>query len=88
MRVHPDFVLRKIYGKSLLMPVRYNEASNDPIFLNSVAAMIWELAASGLEAPDIVIEIDKIYDLQADSMEEAAVKNFLKELIDMNLIFE
>lgn len=88
MQVHSDFVLRKVYGKSLLMPVRYNNVSNDPIFLNSVASLIWELAAMGNSKGQIVDEIRKIYQLASDSMEVIAVKNFIQELIDMKLILE
>lgn len=88
MQVHSDFVLRKVYGKSLLMPVRYNDVSNDPIFLNSVASLIWELAAMGNSNGQIVDEIRKIYQLVPDSMEDIAVKNFIQELIDMKLIIE
>lgn len=88
MQVHSDFVLRKVYGKSLLMPVRYNNVSNDPIFLNSVASLIWELAAMGNSKGQIVDEIRKIYQLASDSMEVIAVKNFIQELIDMKLIIE
>ena len=88
MYVHPDFVLRKIYGKALLMPVRYNEACNDPVFLNNAAAVIWELASTGSEKQDIILKIDEMYGLQSNSEEEIAVRDFLHELIKMNLIFE
>ena len=40
MKTNDAFVLRNIYGKHILMPVRSNNASNEPVFLNEVAAYI------------------------------------------------
>ena len=44
MRQNPDLILREIYGKNILMPIRFNEASNDPIYFNEVGALIWKLS--------------------------------------------
>ncbi len=37
MRSNLDLILREIHEKNILMRIRYNEASNDPIYFNEVA---------------------------------------------------
>ena len=88
MRVNPDFVLRNIYGKYILMPVRKNDASDDPVVLNSVAADIWQSAEQGKAFEKIVQAVSSKYELQKDSMEEASVKQFINLLIAQKLLIE
>lgn len=64
MRVNPDFVLRNIYGKYILMPVRKNDASDDPVLLNSVAVDIWQSAEQGKAFEEIVQAVSSKYELQ------------------------
>lgn len=86
MKTNESFVLRKIYGKNILMPVRTNSASNDPIFLNEIAAYIWNIAADGLKTDDIFNCIAKCYNLKPGSSELIAVRNFVKQMISMGLL--
>lgn len=88
MRVNPDFVLRNIYGKYILMPVRKNDASDDPVLLNSVAADIWKSAEQRKAFEEIVQAVSSKYELQKDSMEEASVKQFINLLIEQKLLVE
>lgn len=88
MKVNPDFILRNIYGKYILMPVRKNNASDDPVLLNSVAADIWQFAKQGKTLDEIVDAVSQKYDLQKDSMEEASVKQFVNLLIAQKLLEE
>ena len=88
MRVNPDFVLRNIYGKYILMPVRKNNASDDPVLLNSVAADIWQFAGQGKSFDEIVDAVSQKYGLQKNSMEEASVKQFVNLLIAQELLEE
>ena len=83
MRQNPDLILREIYGKNILMPVRYNEASNDPIYFNDVAALIWKLSDG---AKELLSFICGAYGLKNDSAEAAAVEGFIDQLIESKLI--
>ncbi len=88
MKVNPNFVFRNIYGKFILMPVRKNDASDDPILLNSVAADIWKLAERVDSSEGIISSILRKYDLQKDSMEEASVAQFISLLVEQKLLLE
>lgn len=88
MKVNPNFVLRDIYGKYILMPIRKNDASDDPIFLNGVAADIWKIAETNMSPDEIVTEISRKYELQKDSMEEAAVIRFMGLLKEQKLLID
>ena len=43
MEINSSFVLRNLYGKDLLIPVRRNQITRDPVLLNSTAKMVFEL---------------------------------------------
>lgn len=87
MKVNPKFVLRNIYGKNILMPVRKNNASDEPILLNDIAAEIWKEAEKSDSIDEIVGVITKEYNIQKNSQEEKAVKQFVNSLIEQNLLF-
>lgn len=80
-------ILREIYGKSILIPIRYNEASNDPIYLNDVAALIWKMAPVSEDLYELTKSICEIYELCADSVEAYSVEKFIMQLIENKIIF-
>ncbi len=82
------FILRNIYGRNILMPIRANSASSDPILLNDVAASIWVAASSETTAKDVLKKIMDSYGLCPNSPETIAVEEFIKQLADMNLLIE
>lgn len=86
MKVKDAFVLRNIYGKHILMPVRSNEASNDPILLNDVAVSIWNEAEKELEKKQILENIAELYQLNSESPELLAVKQFVEQMEQMGLL--
>lgn len=88
MKRNNDLVLRKIYGEYILMPIRNNEASNDPISFNAVAATIWENAEKCDTLDDLTKKICELFNLINDSAEAVSIKSFIKQLIEMKLIYE
>lgn len=44
MKQSDVLVMRDLYRRHILMPVRKNDASDDPIALNDVGADIWRTA--------------------------------------------
>lgn len=87
MKRNNDFILRKLYGEYILMPIRNNEASNDPISFNAVAAAIWENAEKCDTQEDLTKEISKLFSLKEDSAEVVSVNSFIDQLIGMKLIY-
>lgn len=88
MTRNPDLVLREIYGKTILMPIRYNEASNEPIYLNDVAAQIWKMAFDAENCYKLQKAICDTYRIREDSAEAYSVENFIRQLMDKKLIFD
>ena len=86
MRQNPDLILREIDGKNILMPIRYNEASNDPIYFNEVAALIWKLSDGAKDPTELLSFVCDAYNLKTDSAEAAAVEGFIDQLIEGKLI--
>lgn len=86
MKQNPNLILREIYGKNILMPIRNNEASNDPIYFNEVAALIWKLSDGAKDPNDLLVSVCQSYNLDTDSAEAAAVEGFIDQLIESKLI--
>lgn len=87
MRTNPAFVLRNIYGKYILMPIRTNNASNDPVLLNEVAASIWKAASDCLDAEVILVNLSTSYGLEPSSPEAISIKHFIAQMVNMGLLF-
>ena len=86
MKQNPNLILREIYGNNILMPIRNNEASNDPIYFNEVAALIWKLSDGAKDPNDLLVSVCESYNLEIDSAEAAAVEGFINQLIESKLI--
>ena len=76
MKTNDAFVLRNIYGKHILMPVRSNNASND----------IWNAASKQLGISEILRNTAQYYNLKSESPELMAVKQFIEQMATMGLL--
>lgn len=88
MKTNPDLILREIYDRAILMPVRRNEASDEPIYLNDVAAKIWKETSYCENVNALKKFICEEYDLDKSSAEAYSIQNFIIQLIDKKLIYE
>lgn len=88
MKKNDNFILRDIYGKKLLMPIRRNGVGDAPIVLNEVAAEIWLRAGCSVNQDELLSKISKTYNLNKGSSEEQAVRIFIDQLLEMKLIYE
>lgn len=86
MKKNSNFVLREIYGKNILMPIRYNEISNEPIYFNEIAAVIWKLADECRDVNELETVICREYCLEEDSAEAMAIGSFVGQLIESKLV--
>ena len=87
MKTNDGFILRKIYGEFLLMPVKANEAGDELVSLNEVGADIWTLANKSLTEDKIIAEILKIYGIEKCSVEEESVRIFISALCEKKLLY-
>lgn len=86
MLANKAFILRNIHGKYILMPIRNNNASNDPILLNEVAASIWKIAETAVEHKAVLENLSQTYGLKESSPELMAVEQFIAQMTDMGLL--
>lgn len=82
------FILRKIYGKNILMPISKNEIGNVPIVLNEIAGEIWNLVEDNISRQQLLSAICNKYELDIGSEEETAVAEFINQLIELKLVIE
>lgn len=87
MKRNSNFVLRNIYGKKVLVPVRVNEVGDDPILMNDVAAEIWSEADNADNVSELTNNILKKYNVPNDSVEKQAIEDFVQNLIAIKLIY-
>lgn len=87
MKKNDNFVLRDIYGKKVLVPVKANEVGDDPILMNDVGADIWCESENAENVLELVNNILKKYDLPSDSVEKQAIEDFVQNLLDIKLIY-
>ena len=88
MTRNPNFVLREVYKKAILLPICRNEVGNEPIHLNDVAVTAWKLTDDYETKNDLLVAITSLYGLEFESAEQTAVKQFIEQLIEMKLISE
>ncbi len=88
MQTNNAFVLRNICGKYILVPFRTNEASEDPILFNEIAATIWECASECQSRNDLLHKIARMYGIKQNSTEMFAVDNFVTQMERIHLLQE
>lgn len=88
MKKNNNFVLRNIYGKKLLVPIKANEVGDDPILMNDVGVEIWNEADNANSVSELINNISKKYNLLNDSVEQQAIVEFIHNLISIKLIYE
>lgn len=88
MRKNNNFVLRNIFGKKVLVPIKANEVGDDPILMNDVGAHIWSEADNAESIEELIQNLSKQYGLVDDSVEQQAIEEFVQNLLDMKLIYE
>ena len=88
MKTNESFVLRNIYGKHILMPIRTNAASNDPILLNDTAVSIWESVPMCSKPEELLDVVGNLYGLGKNSAEMTAVEHFISQMFSMGLLLD
>lgn len=88
MHTNKAFILRNIYGQNILMPIKSNNASTDPILLNDVASFIWKNATVETTMDSTLQNVSDSYGLKPGSPEIMAVKMFIEQLHTMGLLVD
>ncbi len=87
MKINDSFVIREIYGKTLLIPVTANDISKIPIYANKPAR---EIILSLLEfnnLDEVLNDLSKKYDLLNENVYKD-IENYIQLLLSYGLIVE
>lgn len=83
------FVLRNVFGKAILMPIKKNIFSDSPVLLNKTAEVIWKLSSECDDAEELWLRSCEFFGIDQDSDTENAnsIKIFIMQLYSIG-IFE
>lgn len=83
-----DFVYREIHGVHLLIPVKKNAISDETIFLNETAALIFQLCSHAKNGHMLALQIlEKFTDADKEEV-LPELEDYIQNLISEELIIE
>ncbi len=85
MKINDSFVIREIYGKTLLIPVKANDISEVPICANKHAKEIISSLLKFDNLDDVFRDLSKKYDLSNQNVYND-IENFIQVLLSRGLI--
>lgn len=86
MKIKPDFILKKIAGSFVVIPLRSAAADfNAVIKLSETGAFLWERLSDGAEKDDLVHALLSEYDVD-EATAAADVGKFIDKLKEADLI--
>ncbi len=88
MKLNDAFVFREVYGTYLLVPVYANEVSNNIISLNQTGAYIVKSCREFNTKSELLNHLEQIYNKDHSECVTNALRGFLEQLIEMELIIE
>jgi hypothetical protein len=88
MRIKEGYILRKIAGSDMVVPVGNNIADfNGIITLNESATFLWRHLQKGIELSDLVKTLAEEYKL-SDEQAQEDTENFVARLQQATLLLE
>lgn len=85
MKLNDSFVIREIYGKALLIPVKANDISKVPIYANKHAKEIISSLLKFNNLDEVLNDLSKKYDLSNKNVYND-IENFIQLLLNRGLI--
>lgn len=85
MKINDSFVVREIYGKTLLIPVKANDISKVPICANEEAKEIISSLLKFNNLDEVLNDLSKKYDLSSENVYND-IENFIQVLLNCGLI--
>lgn len=86
--LNENFVYRKVYNVYFLVPVKRNNVSNDTIFLNETAALIFKLCEQVEDVHALAVQVfSNFIDANVDEV-IPELESYIQELIYEGLLVE
>ncbi|MCL2030717.1 MAG: PqqD family peptide modification chaperone [Oscillospiraceae bacterium] len=88
MRINPCLVLRTVSNHCFLIPVRKNEISKEPMYINEVGAYILRNISSCLDNNILMQNTAEHFNIGSDEEAIESVAEFLEELVSSRILIE
>jgi len=85
VKIRPGFMLRKIVGQWVVIPLGGNVQLNQMMTLNETGAFLWKIVENGTSEQTLVDSLLKEYDGIDKEMATEDVREFIVELKEKNL---
>ena len=85
MKINDSFVIRELYGKTFLIPVKDNNISKVPIYANDPAKEIILSLLKFNNLDDVLNDLSKKYDLSNNNVYKD-IENYIQLLLNRGLI--
>ncbi|MBQ6153578.1 MAG: PqqD family protein [Ruminococcus sp.] len=86
MKIKPDFILKKIAGSYVVIPLRSAAVNfNAVIKLSETGAFLWEKLSKGAEQDELVASLLSEYDVD-EATARADVDKFITKLKEADLV--
>ena len=86
MRVNSAYVLRDVFGKTILIPYKKTEIGNHPIYLNDTGRVVIQMLEGATSETELCLKIAQEYNLQPESDEYGQIEDFVANLVSMNVV--
>lgn len=77
MDLNDNFVMRVVFDRTILMPIKCNTISNDPILLNTTAASILSISKECSNQDELVKKCMAIFEIVPNTNEEQGIRSFI-----------
>lgn len=88
LKLSNDFVIRNVFGKTVLMPVCKNDFTNNPVLLNNTASVILKLSGSCNTTEELHEQCCSFFSIPEQSEDGVCILNFIHQLKEYGLLLE
>ena len=86
MKLNEAFVMRIVFDKTILMPIKSNLISNDPILLNATAASILSISKECCNMDELIKKCVLKFGVSQNTVEEQGIRSFICMLYNKGII--
>ncbi len=86
MRVNSAYVVRDVFGKTILIPYKKTEIGNHPIYLNDTGRVVIQMLEGTTSETELCLRVAQAYNLQPESDEYGQIEDFVANLVRMNVV--
>lgn len=87
MKIKDGYILKKVMGSYMVVPVGENVSNSRMQALNETAAFLWDMLSSGTDADTMCARLTEEYDIDTETAQKD-IAAFVSKLKSANLLDE